>query len=475
MQIPLGTLYAGIWLNGLCIFLAAAFGLPLEPTILLTGIVVVAMTFVGGSWAAIAGDFIQVLILMPVTIVAAFLALHAVGGLDGFLTQLPASHLDVSMIFDSNLMLLWVFAIVVKQFISTNNLIDASRYLCVKDSSHARKAALLASTLFFIGPIIWFIPPMAASILHPDLGAMFPMLSNPSEAAFVAVCISTMPAGMIGLLLSGIFAATMSSMDSGLNRNAGIFVKNFYQPVVRPRANDVELMLAGRITTAVLGSLVILAALNFSRMKDLSLFDLMLQFGTLVAVPYTIPLVLGVLVKRTPPWSGWSTVAFCFIVSLVTTRFFGPDWAAATYDLPPFSPADRSYWTVTAGLFANVTFGTLWFFGTSLFWRSAPVADRARIEKFYTQMLTPVDYDKEIGGNTDFQQGHLLGRLCLAYGAFISALALIPNPLVGRLGFIFCGGVVALIGLALRRSAGPGAPRPPTPDQTPSRNSSAAP
>src|SRR5690606_22775330 len=63
LQIPLGTLYAGIWLNGLCVFLAAAFGFDLEATILITGLVVVFMTLVGGSWAAIAGDFIQVLIL----------------------------------------------------------------------------------------------------------------------------------------------------------------------------------------------------------------------------------------------------------------------------------------------------------------------------------------------------------------------------------------------------------------------------
>jgi len=455
LQIPLGTLYAGIWLNGLCIFLSAAFGLPLESTIIVTGLVVVAMTFVGGSWAAVAGDFIQVLILMPVTIVAAFLALREVGGVSAFVDKLPAGHLDVGAIFDSNLMLLWVIAIVIKQYISTNNLIDASRYLCVKDSVNARKAALLAALLFLVGPIIWFIPPMAAAIVHPDLAAMFPTLANPSEGAFVAICITTMPAGMIGLLLSGIFSATMSSMDSGLNRNAGIFVKNFYHAVVRPQANDRELVLTGRLATGVLGALVIVAALNFSRMKDIGLFDLMLQFGTLVAVPYTIPLVLGVFVKRTPPWSGWSTVFFCFFVSLVTTQTFTAEWLQSTFGLAELSSADRSNWTVAAGLFANVTFGTLWFLGTGLFWKRTASVDRERIETYYARTLEPVDFETEIGENSDFRQGHLLGWLCLAYGAFIMALALIPNPLSGRLSFIFCGGIVVVIGWALRRAAGP--------------------
>src|SRR5690606_10375624 len=368
LQIPLGTLYAGIWLNGLCVFLAAAFGFDLEATILITGLVVVFMTLVGGSWAAIAGDFIQVLILMPVTVVAAFLALREVGGMPAFIERLPAGHLDLGAIFDSPLMFVWVAAILLKQFISTNNLLDASRYLCVKDSRHARQAALLAGCLFLLGPIIWFIPPMAASILTPDLAAVFPTLKNPSEGAFLSVCLVTMPAGMIGLLICGILAATMSSMDSGLNRNAGIFIKNFYQPVLRPRCTDRELVLAGRIATGVLGSLVVLAALNFSRMENLGLFDLMLQFGTLVAVPYSIPLVLCILVKKTPAWSGWTTVVVGLITSFLTTRFLGPEWLEATFGLDPLSANDRNYWTVASALFLNTAAGTAWFFGTMRWW-----------------------------------------------------------------------------------------------------------
>lgn len=454
VQIPLQVLYAGIWLNGLCVFVSAAFGFNLETTIIVTGVVVVAMTIVGGSWAAVAGDFIQVLILMPVTCVAAFLALREVGGVAAFAAKLPAGHLDVAGMFNSNLMLLWVVAIFIKQFISTNNLLDSSRYLCVKDSSHARRAALLGCILFIVGPIVWFIPPMAARIVHPDLAIMFPALKNPAEGAFLAMCVTTMPAGMVGLLLSGIFAATMSSMDSGLNRNAGIFVKSFYHAVVRQTATDRELVLVGKTTTTVMGVLVILAGLNFSRLANLGLFDLMLQFSTLVVVPYQIPLVLGILVKRTPPWAGWSTMLVCFAVSLLTTQFLDAAWVQSTFDLAqPLTPAERSYWTVAIGLLLNVTAGCLWFFGTRPFWKSSAPAYRVRVETFFNQLRTPIDFAREIGAESDRQQGTVLGMLCLYYGGFITLLALIPNPMLGRLGFVFCGGVVVLIGLGLRRAA----------------------
>ncbi|MDF3055969.1 MAG: sglT 2 [Rariglobus sp.] len=451
MQIPLGTLYAGIWLNGLCIFLSAAFGFDLETTILLTGLVVLVMTLVGGSWAAIAGDFIQVLILMPVTIVAAFFALREVGGVAGFIDKLPAGHLDVGRVFNSPLMMLWVVAIIIKQFVSTNNLLDASRYLCVKDSRHARHAALLAAILFIAGPVIWFIPPMAASIVHPDLGALFPALKTPSEGAFLAISITTMPAGMIGLLICGILAATMSSMDSGLNRNAGIFVKNFYQPVLRPGASDRELVNAGKLSTGIFGILVILAALNFSRLEGIGLFDLMLSFGTLIAVPYSVPLVLCVLTKRTPPWSGWSTVIVGMITSFLTTRYLDAAWLENTFNLAPLNSADRGYWTIAIGLFMNVVAGTSWFLSTRWFWMRTSAADRERIEAFDAQMRRPIDFAREEGAGSDRMQGSVLGLLCLAYGGFILLLALIPNPLTGRLAFVFCGGIVLLIGVVLKR------------------------
>ena len=454
LQIPLGTLYAGIWLNGLCVFLSAAFGFNLEQTIILTGLVVVAMTLLGGSWAAIAGDFIQMLILMPVTVVAAYLALREVGGVSAFIERLPAGHLDVGSAFNSPLMMLWVVAIIVKQFISTNNMLEGSRYLCVKDGIHARRAAILAGVLFVVGPIVWFIPPMAASILHPDLAVVFPGLKNPAEGAFLAISVDTMPAGMIGLLLCGILAATMSSMDSGLNKNAGFFVKNFYHTVVRPHASERELVLAGKSTTAVMGLLVILAGISFSRLEGVGLFDLMLGFGTLVAVPYTIPLVLCVFVKRTPAWSGWSTVIVCMIVSMLTTYFLDAKWLEQTLQLAhPLTKNEEGYWTIAIGLFLNVIAGVAWFLGTKAFWKHAPLAEREQIDAFNERMLIPVDFEREEGTNSDHAQAKLLGNLSLAYGTFIALLALIPNPVSGRLGFIFCGGVVIAVGLALKHAA----------------------
>src|SRR5687768_7641020 len=116
IQIPTGILYAAIWLNGLGVFTAAAFGWNLEFTIIVTGAVVVFASVLGGSWSTTASDFVQLLLLMPVTIVAAVLALMHIGGVDQFVQRAPTHFWNWSQVADSNLIGLWLIAMLLQKF-----------------------------------------------------------------------------------------------------------------------------------------------------------------------------------------------------------------------------------------------------------------------------------------------------------------------------------------------------------------------
>ncbi len=450
VQIPLGILYAAIWLNGLSVFISATFGVSLATTIIVVGSVVLIMAVIGGSWAVAAGDFMQMLILMPVTVAAAFLAIQHVGGWGSFFDNLPRHHLNWTEASRTPILYLWIVAIIIKQFISTNNMLEASRYLNVKDSLQARKAGLLGMALFLVGPLVWFIPPMAASISHPNLAETFPQLTTPSEGAYVAMGLATMPAGMIGLLLSGIFAATMSSMDAGLNKNAGFFVKNFYHVVIRPHSSDSEQLVVSKIVTFIMGILVILAALTFAQWKEMGLFDLMLQFGALIALPYSVPLIWGVLIRRAPAWAGWTTVVVGFASSIITTGLFTPEWFAGVmgWSDAPLTPREVSDWGLLSGVLINAVVCSVWFLGCCLFHRTRKQEEIMRVDEFFQQMRTPVDFHKEVGlgAANDAQQYRALGIMCLIYGGFILLLVLIPNPWHGRLWMMFCSAALLAVG-----------------------------
>ena len=460
ITLPLQMLTAGIWLYGLGVFFSAAFGLDVRLTILVTGVSVLLISLIGGSWAVVASDFIQVLILMPVTVVATFLAVAHIGGWSVMIDKLSATTLNLDKVFTDDFLLFWCVAILFKQFLSTNNINDASRYLCVKDSKHARKAALLAGTLFLGGIIIWFLPPMAATITHPDLSLQYPKLNEPAEGSFFAIAQATFPVGMLGLLVSGIFAATMSSMDAGLNKNAGVFIKNFYQPILRPKAEESELLKAGKATTVVLGLTVIGIAIFYSQLKNLTLFGLMVKFQVLVSLPYIVPLVLGIIIRRTPSWSGWSTVVVGFVVSFLTDRYLNIAWAARTFGVADGTTNwERQNWEQGIGVFTILGAGIIWFLFTKLFYRYEKPAQKADIDLYCRNLATPVDYATEEGAvATDDKQSWLIGWLCLPYGAVVLLMALIPNPPVGRLAFVFCGSVVMLVGWLLVKQARRSAP-----------------
>jgi len=450
VQLPVGVLYAGIWLSGLSVFISAAFGLDLYMTVFITGSVVLLMAVIGGSWAVAAGDFIQTLVLMPITLVTAFLAIAQVGGWGKFLDKLPHHHLHWTEAERPEILYLWILAIIIKQFISTNNMLEASRYLNAKDGRQAQKAALLASVLFIIGPSFWFIPPMVARIVHPDLHTVFPNLKNPAEGAFVVAGLDNMPVGMLGLLISGIFGATMSNMDVGLNKNAGFFVKNFYQVIIRPHGHEREMLIVSKIVTFLLGIFVIWAALVFSTGR-LGLFNLMLQFGGLIAVPYCIPLIWGTVVKRAPAWAGWTTVLVGFATSYVGKEMLTTGWLQhfLSWGGRPMSAREGDDWVLLLGVLLDTVVCSAWFLSTCFFARSRSAQEIERVEGFFQRMKTPVDFQREEGAGNDAQQYRTLGLMSLIYGGFISLLVLIPNAPLGRLGMFACAGTMIGVGALL--------------------------
>jgi hypothetical protein len=192
-----------------------------------------------------------------------------------------------------------------------------------------------------------------------------------------------------------------------------------------------------------------------STLRGVGLFKLMQNVSILVAIPIIVPMLLGLLIRHTPPWSAWSTVLVGFVCSLLISNHLTPEWAAQTFGLAlPLDADAREYWTQGIQFFGNVVIGSAWFIGTKFFWRQSSAAYQAEVAAFFTRLNTPVDFAAEEGADraNDAQQSAVVGWLAIAYGGFVCLLALIPNPPVGRLAFLACGGTVLLVGGLLLRS-----------------------
>jgi Na+/proline symporter len=449
-------LNAGIWLNALGVFSSAVFEADIVLTIIVIGLAVVFVSVLAGAWGVVASDFVQTLVVAIVSVACAVVALVKVGGPVNLVTNFPSDFvMGPNMNYGLLLVGTFIFFLA-KQLVTIMNMHDSFRFLNAKDSANARKAALLAMVLMGIGSIIWFIPPWASAILYPDAAAAYPDLGNKAaDAVYLVFARNAMPVGTVGLLLAGLFAATMSSMDSALNKNSGIFVRSIYQPWLGKRGKVVSeghLLNLSRGLSLLSGLIVIAMALYFKSLKELSLFDLMMSLSAMVQVPILIPLILGLLVKRTPAWAPWVTVLLGLFISWFMLNILTPQLFAQWIGIEPFTRREATDMNLILTIGAQVFITGGFFMLTSLFYRAPSAADDARRLAFFTDLETPViadiaqdDYDR--------QQRRKLGGMVTFMGLGLCAMTLIPNPVWGRIMFLICAIALLLIGTLLKKSA----------------------
>ena len=450
-------LNAGIWLNALGVFTSAVFEADINLTIIVTGLSVLFISVLSGAWGVVASDFVQTLVVAVVSIACAIVALVMVGGPVDLVNNFPS---DFIMGPDMNYGLLLVGTFVfflAKQLITIMNLNDSFRFLNAKDSDNARKASLLAMALMGVGSIIWFIPPWASAILYPDAAVAYADLGNKAaDAVYLVFARNAMPIGTVGLLLAALFAASMSSMDSALNKNSGIFIRSIYQPFLAKRnkvVDDAHLLKMGKLLSLISGLAVIVIALFFKSLKELSLFDLMMSFSVMIQVPILIPLIFGLFIKKTPQWAPWLTVVIGLFVSWFVMNVLTPDVFAGFMGIE-FTAREATDMNLILTIGAHLVITAGFFCLTSLFYKEEQDQYKAQTDAFFKDLATPVIADNE-QDDYDRQQRNKLGSMVIYMGIGVSLMMLIPNPMWGRGVFLCCALTILVVGVMLKKSAQP--------------------
>ncbi|MEO0630224.1 MAG: hypothetical protein AAFY46_05800, partial [Planctomycetota bacterium] len=311
----LRMLQAAVWLWSLAVFIssvfdwtgmASAIGLSeVQFVIVIVGVVVLFYSVSGGSWAVMATDVIQSLVLIPLTVLVAVLCMREIGWIDGFTRAVDDAGLrnDFAIVSDPGTVepdptkpdfwkytWLFVFATLIYKVVAFSTMDVAQKYFGVKDGREARLAALLAGGLMVLGMGFWFIPPMVARLLWQD-DVMAVDLKKPAEAAYAIAGLKVLPVGLIGLMIVSMLSATMSSMDTGLNKNAAVFTRDIIPFINKLTGRDEisakALFLIGQVTSCLLGIGIIIIALYFAAQgegenaSDKGVFEVMLDIGAM--------------------------------------------------------------------------------------------------------------------------------------------------------------------------------------------------
>jgi len=410
-------------LYGLSLFVSSACGFPVTWTILGAGAIIVFYCVLGGLWAVVVTDFLQASILMPFCLVLVITSLSRVGGVTGLVHSLPPEMKTLHVSGEFGWLYLVSWTIMVSFGYNTSAM--AQRYFSVDNERSARKVALLCCGLFFAGAFLWFIPPMAMRVLYPDLHAVWPSLAHPSEAAYAVASLTLLPHGLIGVMLAAMFSSTMANLSAQFNVKSGILTKDVYQSLLRKSAGDRELLVVGWVTTFMVGAATTVLAVIMAASGQ-SIFQVMLTFNTLISLAYGPPALLGLAVRRTPPWSGLASFGIGLILGLLGAFVY--HWSLiqqVTYIIP-------------------ASFGV--FFLSMLFDQGDTPA-RARLFK---NLNTPINVAEELKDFPDYTAPvfRFLSRTILCIG-LLSLLLLLTAPPDQRLTVLWFAALTLSVGGSL--------------------------
>ncbi len=364
-------------LYGLGLFVGSICGLPIEPTILVSGAIILFYCLLGGLWAVVVADFLQAIILMPFCLVLVGAALVKVGGLSGLIQALPEKL--VSPTLPGGMGWVYVVAWTVMVSFGYNTAAMAQRYFSVDDERSARKVALLCFALFLVGSLIWFIPPLAMRALYPNISAIWPGLANPHEASYALAALTLLPNGLIGIMLAAMFSSSMANLSGLFNLHAAIISKDVYQSLFARDAGDRKLLRVGRITTFGVGIIVTSLAMVLAATGQ-SVFSVMLTFNTIISLAYGPPALLGLITKRTPSWSGLLSFVVALVLGCLGSFIYR--WSFVT----------------RVGVIVPVSVAV--FFLTSLLER-VDQAHSVRREELFRRLHTPIHVETELSDTVD--------------------------------------------------------------------------
>ncbi len=270
-------------------------GISPTTTIIISGIIVVIYSMLGGLTGVLITDFFQFLIAMTGAFAVAIYALKLpqVGGLGGLIAH-EAVKSRISLLPDlsdpNTLIAVFIIPLTVQWWAAWYPGAEpggggyiAQRMFAAKNEQHAVGATFLFNIAHYaLRPWPWIIVALASLIVFPDLASLRKAFPNvdPSiirhDMAYPAM-ISFLPHGLLGLVVTSLVAAYMSTISTHLNWGASYIVNDFYKRFLKPEASEKELVLVGRLTTLVLMIFAGIFALFLS--NALQAFHIILQIG----------------------------------------------------------------------------------------------------------------------------------------------------------------------------------------------------
>lgn len=292
--------------------LAVLTGWPQWLLILLCGLVATGYTFSGGMRAVMWTDVTQFFVLFGGLILGVILAFRQHGA-DVFTLALEGGRLQPFVPFDKTFlsfdprirMTLWsgllgTFVAFMSRYGADQ--VVMQRYLTAKSLAAARKglwlnaaASVVTLSLLTLFGLAIYANACRQGVFAAESGLSLTAAQRQGMALKqLSLLVKSFPTGVAGLIVAGLLAATMSSIDSGINACAAAYVTDF-QKRFDWRTLQANWLSLGIGTAATAAALLLIPAVGASN----SVFAIVNKLVNGLGSPLLCIMLLGMFSKRT--------------------------------------------------------------------------------------------------------------------------------------------------------------------------------
>jgi len=343
----MGTIFYGIALT-----LNALLGIGMPVTIIFLGISIILYTVLGGMQAVIWTEVVQAIIKTIGAIIIISIILYQIDFES--IVEIASSNQKMSLgstslDFSTNsiiVVFLYGFFINLTNFGIDQNYIQ--RYHTAKDVKDAAKSVWLCALYYVPISALFFFIGTALFVFYdqnPDLmEGLKQQVSNTKNIPIYDLKVTDygdqvlpyfmktqIPKGILGIILAALLSAAMSTISSGMNSSATVFLKDIYLRYIQPNAPTSKQMWILHGATIGVGILGILFGISMIGVK--SLLDVWWKLSGIFASGMLGIFLLGYLVKNVTKWQAiLATIVGVILVALITFKDFLPTYLVLPLD-----------------------------------------------------------------------------------------------------------------------------------------------
>ncbi len=301
----------GVTVYGISLVLMICLNIPFWAAVLLLGGVTVIYDVLGGMRAVIWSDVIQIVVLFGAILAALAVALDLSGGFASVFNVFDSDRLQAvdfthHGLGDGRTFAFWPMLIgglfLYLAYYGCDQT-QAQRELSTRSVGDTNRALFLDGILRF--PLVLsycFLGVClgAYAAVHPDFITQLPLDDSGQTNYNLAVpvfVLSHFPHGLIGLVMVGLFAAAMSSLDSTLNALSALSMQDVVKKLAKKQMSARLELTISKMLTVFWGAVCLIFAFFVSDVSQ-TVIESVNKIGSLINGPLLAVFMMGMLTRR---------------------------------------------------------------------------------------------------------------------------------------------------------------------------------